>query len=181
MDLLNNLDFQFAMTLAVMVLLFSLFFYSALRKQKQGTTKVEQSLKNQEILIYQANLVLVELRRSNYLLSELAGVELGDESYEDPKNAPNFSSASHAHSQHKLYVGNIDYTATENELASLFARFGKIEVVNIPINRYSGRPRGFGFISFSSQAEAQRALTLNGVEFKGRPIQVNFAKERETL
>lgn len=84
-----------------------------------------------------------------------------------------------ANSQFKLYVGNIDYSATETELADHFAQFGHVEFVNIPVNRYTGRARGFGFVTFASQDEAERAMKLDGTEFKGRQIQVNFAKERE--
>lgn len=78
----------------------------------------------------------------------------------------------------KLYVGNIDYSASEEELESLFQKFGRIEFVNIPVDKYSGRARGFGFVTFDEPASAAKALELNGCEFKGRQIQVNFAKER---
>jgi RNA recognition motif-containing protein len=81
--------------------------------------------------------------------------------------------------QIKLYVGNIDYSATEEELAQHFSKFGQVQFVNIPINRYTGRARGFGFVTFAREVEAERAMALNGSEFKGRQIQVNFAKERE--
>lgn len=78
----------------------------------------------------------------------------------------------------KLYVGNIDYAASEDELASHFAKFGQIETVNIPIDRYTGKARGFGFITFKRVADAIKAMDLDGSEFKGRQIQVNFARER---
>lgn len=78
----------------------------------------------------------------------------------------------------KLYVGNIDYAASEAELASLFAKFGQIAMVNIPLDRYTGRARGFGFVTFKKAADAQKAMALDGSEFKGRQIQVNFARER---
>lgn len=78
----------------------------------------------------------------------------------------------------KLYVGNIDYSASEEELEKLFSKFGQIEFVNIPVDKYSGRARGFGFVTFDEPRSAARALELNGSEFKGRQIQVNFAKER---
>lgn len=106
-----------------------------------------------------------EMRRVNQLLSELAGIE-------EPTADPVVAAA-------KVYVGNIDYAATEAELGDYFARYGKVEVVNIPVNRYTGKARGFGFITFASQQEAEKAMVLNGSEFKGRQIQVNFAKERE--
>ena len=78
----------------------------------------------------------------------------------------------------KLYIGNIDYSASENELATHFAKFGQIETVNIPVDRYTGRARGFGFITFKSVEDAIKAMDLDGSEFKGRQIQVNFARER---
>jgi RNA recognition motif-containing protein len=78
----------------------------------------------------------------------------------------------------KLYVGNIDYAASEAELAAHFARFGQIAMVNIPLDRYTGRARGFGFVTFKKAADAMKAMALDGSEFKGRQIQVNFARER---
>lgn len=93
--------------------------------------------------------------------------------------ANNMNEGSELNSQTKLYVGNIDYSATEVELGAHFARFGQIEFVNIPVNRYTGRARGFGFVTFDSKESAERAISLNGSEFKGRQIQVNFAKERD--
>lgn len=78
----------------------------------------------------------------------------------------------------KLYVGNIDYAASESELAAHFAKFGQIETVNIPVDRHTGKARGFGFITFKRVADAIKAMDLDGSDFKGRQIQVNFARER---
>lgn len=78
----------------------------------------------------------------------------------------------------KLYVGNIDYSASEEELAEHFSKFGEIALVNIPTDRYSGRARGFGFVSFKIADDAIKAIELDGSNFKGRQIQVNFARER---
>lgn len=78
----------------------------------------------------------------------------------------------------KIYVGNIDYGATETDLQQHFSRFGHIETVNIPVDRYTGRARGFGFITFKTVDDAIKAMDLDGSEFKGRQIQVNFARER---
>ena len=80
----------------------------------------------------------------------------------------------------KLYVGNIDYAASEADLAAHFAKFGQIDMVNIPVDRYTGRARGFGFVTFKRAADAIQAMALDGSEFKGRQIQVNFARERAT-
>jgi RNA recognition motif-containing protein len=54
----------------------------------------------------------------------------------------------------KLYIGNIDYAASESELAAHFAKFGQIETVNIPVDRYTGKARGFGFITFKKVSDA---------------------------
>ena len=78
----------------------------------------------------------------------------------------------------KLYIGNIDYAASEADLAAHFSKFGHIETVNIPVDRYTGKARGFGFITFKKVADAMKAMNLDGSEFKGRQIQVNFARER---
>lgn len=78
----------------------------------------------------------------------------------------------------KLYVGNIDYAASESDLAAHFAKFGQIDMVNIPLDRYTGRARGFGFVTFKKASDAVKAMGLDGSEFKGRQIQVNFARER---
>lgn len=80
----------------------------------------------------------------------------------------------------KLYVGNIDYAASEAELAAHFAKYGQIDMVNIPTDRYTGRARGFGFVTFKKANDALKAMVLDGSEFKGRQIQVNFARERAT-
>jgi cold-inducible RNA-binding protein len=81
-------------------------------------------------------------------------------------------------SETKIYIGNVDYDTTEDELEDHFDRFGEIESVNIPVNRYNGKARGFGFIAFASENAAASAVQLDGTEFRGRQIQVKFAKER---
>lgn len=78
----------------------------------------------------------------------------------------------------KLYVGNIDYSVSEEELAAHFSKFGQIETVNIPIDKCTRKARGFGFITFKRVADAIKAIDLDGSDFKGRQIQVNFARER---
>lgn len=184
MNILHLLDTHFLLMLVSILTIFTLFYYSSLRRQKQFIEKSETTVKNQEILIYQVNSVLVELRKMNHLIGELVGIEPPtDNRFSDTisqlTHEPNLNSTSNNNpSLHKLYVGNIDYAATENDLAQHFSRFGQVELVNIPINRYTGRARGFGFVSYKSRTEAEKAMTLNGSEFKGRQIQVNFAKER---
>ena len=82
--------------------------------------------------------------------------------------------------QTKIYVGNLSYSVTEHDLRQFYSEFGSISEVIIPQDRETGRVRGFAFVSFESQAEAQNALLTNGKEFMGRTLKVNIAKERET-
>lgn len=178
MDFLNILDIHFLLSITVMMAIFIMFYYAASRRQKMAITKIELSLKHQEQALHHYSLMLIELRRTNRLLSELAGIEVTNNPNEDGNSSNHNDNGEN--SQFKLYVGNIDYAATEHELADHFARYGQVEFVNIPINRYTGRARGFGFVTFNSKDDAERAMALNGSEFRGRQIQVNFAKERET-
>ncbi len=192
MDLASVLDIHFLLSMAVMFGIFLAFYFTASRRQKLTMEKVELSLKYQEQAIYQEGLMLNELRKMNRLLSELAGMEdevpqnnapgAGMSPGEQTAMRPPLSfEGNNLGGLYKLYVGNIDYTATETELANHFGRFGQVELVNIPVNRYTGRARGFGFVTFASRDEAERAMALNGSEFRGRQIQVNFAKERDGI
>lgn len=80
----------------------------------------------------------------------------------------------------KIYVGNLAYTMTEDELFAEFGTFGKVESVSIPSDRVSGRPKGFAFIAMASKTEAEAAITgLNGKTLKDRTIMVNEARPRE--
>ena len=80
----------------------------------------------------------------------------------------------------KLYVGNLDFKVTENELRDAFAAHGAVEEVNLVQDRATGRPRGFGFVTMSSPEEAQKAIeALNGKELGGRALTVNIARPRE--
>lgn len=165
---------------SVALLTFCILFYIALAKQKIALSKVNESLKLQSQANHQLNLMVRELRRSNRLLSELAELEVEEDQPEmDKSNNDVQENNNTVSSQFKLYVGNIDYTATEAELAEHFEPYGQIESVNIPVNRYNGKARGFGFVTFISRDDAEKAMALHGSEFKGRQIQVNFAKERE--
>jgi len=79
----------------------------------------------------------------------------------------------------KIYVGNLPYTATENDIRDLFARYGNVNSVNIVNDRETGRPRGFGFVQMEDK-EADAAISaLDGQEFGGRTLRVNEARERE--
>jgi cold-inducible RNA-binding protein len=186
MEILNSIDMHFVMSLAIILVIFVTFYAMATKRQKHAMIKIDESLKRQEQTNYQLNQILNEIRRSNRLLSELADIESTGEFMEPVEQNPVSQNAANSvsntapqiDSQYKLYVGNIDYAATESELAAYFAQFGQVEFVNIPVNRYTGKARGFGFVSFVAKEDAERAMSLHGSEFKGRQIQVNFAKER---
>ncbi len=80
----------------------------------------------------------------------------------------------------KLYVGNLSFNTTENDLHDTFAAHGTVTEANLMVDRESGRPRGFGFVTMSSADEAQAAIAaLNGAELDGRALTVNVAKPRE--
>src|SRR5918996_4074664 len=78
----------------------------------------------------------------------------------------------------KIYVGNLPFSADENQVRELFAQHGTVESVSIITDRETGRPRGFGFVEMS-RADASRAIqNLNGKDMGGRPLRVNEAQER---
>jgi RNA recognition motif-containing protein len=78
-----------------------------------------------------------------------------------------------------IYVGNLSYEVTEEDLRQAFEGFGEIASVTIVKDRYSGESRGFGFVEMSSRAEAQSAIDgLSGKELKGRTISVSEARPR---
>jgi len=79
----------------------------------------------------------------------------------------------------KIYVGNLSFDVTEEELRGEFASFGEVESVAIPTDRYSGRPRGFAFVEMPSVSEGQAAIAaLNGKTLKDRTLAVNTARPR---
>jgi RNA recognition motif-containing protein len=80
----------------------------------------------------------------------------------------------------KLYVGNLPFSATEEELKTLFTNAGNVVSVAIIKDRYSGESKGFGFIEMETQAEAQKAISsYNGYSMSNRELKVNLAKPRE--
>ena len=80
----------------------------------------------------------------------------------------------------KLYVGNLSFNTSNEDLQELFGQAGTVESVNIVEDRDTGRSRGFGFIEMSSKEEAQAAIEqLNGKEIDGRSLTVNEARPRE--
>ena len=80
----------------------------------------------------------------------------------------------------KLYVGNLSFQTTGEDLQGLFAQAGTVESVSLVTDRETGRPRGFGFIEMGSKAEGEAAISqFNGKEVDGRSLTVNEAKPRE--
>lgn len=79
----------------------------------------------------------------------------------------------------KLYAGNLSYEVTEGELIGEFAAFGQVTSATIPTDKYSGRPKGFGFVEMASRSESEAAIAgLNGKELRGRNLVVNEARPR---
>jgi len=80
----------------------------------------------------------------------------------------------------KLFVGNLSFEITENDLQDAFAAHGTVTEANLMMDRTTNRPRGFGFVTMSTAEEAQKAIAaLNGTELKGRALTVNVARPRE--
>ncbi len=79
----------------------------------------------------------------------------------------------------KIYVGNLPFDMTEDELSAEFGTFGRVESVAIPADKFSGRPRGFAFVEMASKSEAEAAIAgLNGKTLKDRTIVVNESRPR---
>src|SRR6478735_9083050 len=80
----------------------------------------------------------------------------------------------------KLFVGNLSFNTTENDLQDAFAAHGTVLEANLMMDRASGRPRGFAFVTMGTDEEAQKALNaMNGVNLDGRNVAVNVARPRE--
>ena len=79
----------------------------------------------------------------------------------------------------KLYVGNLSYNTTEQNLTDMFSQYGQVESAKIITDRYSGQSKGFGFVEMSSRGEGEQAITaLNGKELDQRQIKVNESKPK---
>ena len=80
----------------------------------------------------------------------------------------------------KLFVGGLSWNTGDRELESCFARFGQISDVKVITDRDTGRSRGFGFVTFENEQDAEAAIeTMDGAELDSRSIKVSEAKERE--
>lgn len=82
--------------------------------------------------------------------------------------------------QSRLFVGNLSYQTMEKDLQEYFAQAGVVNGVNVMMDKFTGKSRGFAFVEFASAAEAEKAVNLfNGKEFQGRALTVNIARPRE--
>ncbi len=80
----------------------------------------------------------------------------------------------------KLYIGNLPFNATETDLQDLFAQAGPVSEVMLMQDKFTGKSRGFAFVTMASEADAQAAITqFNGKQFEGRALTVNEARPRE--
>lgn len=79
-----------------------------------------------------------------------------------------------------IYVGNLSYSAKEEDLESVFGEYGTVKRITLPTDRETGRPRGFAFIEMAEDATEEKAIeALDGAEWMGRELRVNKAKPRE--
>jgi len=79
-----------------------------------------------------------------------------------------------------IYVGNLSYEVTQEDLSGVFAEYGTVKRVQLPTDRETGRPRGFGFVEMETEEEETAAIeALDGAEWMGRDIRVNKARPRE--
>jgi RNA recognition motif-containing protein len=79
-----------------------------------------------------------------------------------------------------IYIGNLSYQATEDDLREVFAEYGSIKRITLPIDRETGRMRGFAFVELAEDAQEDAAITeLDGADWMGRQLKVNKAKPRE--
>ncbi len=80
-----------------------------------------------------------------------------------------------------IYVGNLDYKVNENDLEGIFEEYGTVSSAKVITDKYSGRSKGFGFVTMENQEEASKAIKeLNGATFENREIIVNEAKPKKT-
>lgn len=79
----------------------------------------------------------------------------------------------------KLYVGNLPYSATEEQIEALFSQYGELENIVLIKDPETGQGKGFCFVEFKNQADADKALELNEKPFSGRALKVNIARPKE--
>jgi RNA recognition motif-containing protein len=81
----------------------------------------------------------------------------------------------------KVYVGNLPWSVDSNKLKEMFSEFGEISEATVISDKYSGRSKGFGFVTFANEEDAQKAVSaMNEKEIEGRAIKVNEARPKES-
>ena len=80
--------------------------------------------------------------------------------------------------QNKLFIGNLSFDTTEQDLKEMFGSYGEITEIKVPTDRDTGRARGFAFLTFEKQSSAEKALELNSTTLNGRSIRVDIATEK---
>lgn len=179
-NILMNIDYLFYGCFLAILVFSALMYWMASIKQRQFSHQANQLLILQKANNDQLGNILKELRRHSKLLAEIIDEAANSPAYEDESLEPiQEEEVGFIDISRKIYIGNLEYSTTEAELMDLFQKYGTIESVNIPLNRYNGRARGFGFVTFENEADAEHAIEMNGQEFKSRSLQVNFAKERD--
>jgi RNA recognition motif-containing protein len=120
--------------------------------------------------------VLVAHLVSRFLVSKNSGNEASQDSFTNESN-PIFKEYGESMN---IYVGNLPFKITQDELRDLFSPFGAVDRVNVVTDRETGRARGFGFVEMANDDESRAAIEgLNGQEVDGRALTVNEAKPRE--
>ncbi len=79
-----------------------------------------------------------------------------------------------------VYVGNLPYSATENEIRDLFSPFGDVQGINLIVDRETNRPKGFGFVQMDDEGASAAIRALDGQQFGGRRLRANEARERRS-
>jgi cold-inducible RNA-binding protein len=77
--------------------------------------------------------------------------------------------------QHTVFIGNLPFSTQKSELQEVFEKFGSITEIHIPVDRQTGKSRGFAFVTFETEEASQAALEMNGQEMNGRTIKVHMA------
>ncbi len=78
----------------------------------------------------------------------------------------------------KLFIGNLPFSATEDEVRALFQELGEVRSIHLVNDRETGRPRGFGFVELDTEAAEKAVRDFDGMEFNGRTLVINVARER---
>ena len=81
--------------------------------------------------------------------------------------------------QLKIYVGNLNFSTSNQSFSDHFAQFGEVDDARIINDRETGRSRGFGFVTYKTEEDAQKALAADNTEFEGKVLRVNLAREEE--